>query len=82
VHGRGNQSGYYCPSSTVGLSASVLSASNVTITVTFSVASADSLISAGGGLVAFDDLAGTFTGSATGTFDWGLPFFLGATSTT
>jgi hypothetical protein len=68
---------FYCPSSTLSLSAQVLSTSGVTISVAFSVASAESVVSGAGSLVAFNDLAGSFSGSATGTFDWGLPFYFG-----
>src|SRR5208283_2299600 len=65
----------YCPSSTLNLTAQVESISNVLISVPFSVASADTLVSGGASLVAFNDLAGMYSGSAVGTFDWGLPFF-------
>ncbi len=67
-------SGFYCPSATAGYTADVQSTDTVLISVTFSVANADSLRSGGASLVAFNDLAGT---STPGVFDWGLPFFFG-----
>ena len=65
---------FYCPSSTESLSAVVLSTSTVPIDVTFSVASADTLLAGGGSLFAFSNLAGT---APDGVFDWGMPFFYG-----
>ena len=67
-------SSFYCPSATASFTALVQSTDGVTVSVPFSVASADSLRT-GASLVAFDDLAGSY--SVTGTFDWGLPFFFG-----
>lgn len=73
--------GFYCPSSTVNLSATISSGSGgsgVSATVDFSVANAEDLSGA-----AFNDLAGPITpgltnsSPSTGIFDWGLPFFFG-----
>ncbi len=61
--------GGYCPSSTQSLSATLGSA----ITVNFSVANADQLISTGNLL--FSNMAGSAVGPT--SFDWGLPFFFG-----
>jgi hypothetical protein len=64
---------FYCPSSTESFSAVVLSTSTVPIDIPFTVADADTLLTAGG-LVAFSNLAGTAPG---GVFEWGMPFFYG-----
>jgi len=63
---------FYCPSSTVNLSATVSGAagSSATGSVDFSVANAEQL---SGSFSAFNNLAGVYGGG----FDWGMPFFLG-----
>ncbi|WP_342616538.1 DUF3443 family protein [Rhodoferax sp. GW822-FHT02A01] len=61
--------GFYCPPSSLSLSATLGSAS-----VNFSIANADSLFTSGASNYAFNNLGGTL---ATGYFDWGLPFFFG-----
>jgi hypothetical protein len=66
---------YYCPTSTLNLTALVFSTSNAGVAVPFSVASADSLLTGSGSLLAFSNLAGE--ASMPGIFDWGLPFFYG-----
>jgi hypothetical protein len=67
-----NASGFYCPSSTLSLSATNQGVNGTSGTVNFSIANADNLFanSADG---AFPDLGGTYSGG----FDWGLPFFFG-----
>lgn len=67
--------GFYCPTSTMNLTATQVSASlSPSNTVNFSIANAQSLFSANnGGNTAFSNLGGTNTG----VFDWGLPFFFG-----
>ncbi len=69
---------FYCPSSTLALSASIASYDGGTAsTVAFSVANADDL---SGSDTAFNDLAGNlgsgFEGQG-GVFDWGLSFYFG-----
>jgi hypothetical protein len=71
--------GFYCPSSTLNLSAQNVGANNAQNTVNFSV---DNAIENDNGDAAFGNLAGPIaTGTCTPsnpnacTFDWGLPFF-------
>lgn len=66
-----DNSGFYCPSSTVSFSASPSSGS-ASATINFSIANADSLFSNSG-----DFIFVSLGGPNTGTFDWGLPFFFG-----
>jgi hypothetical protein len=66
-------SGFYCPASTVNLSATNQGSTAGSGTVDFSIADAVTLFSNSGDDAAFGDLGG----SATGYFDWGLPFFYG-----
>jgi hypothetical protein len=66
-----NASGFYCPSATQNLSATIVGTNNATAAVSFSVANADSLFSTSD--IVFSDLGGPNPG----TFDWGLPFFYG-----
>jgi hypothetical protein len=68
--------GFYCPSSTLSLSAVLTGQNGVSYTESFSIANADSLSSANPTFTALPTLGGTFTSDAT-TFDWGLPFFYG-----
>jgi hypothetical protein len=65
--------GFYCPSSTLPLSALNRGADGTTSTVNFNVANVNSLVV--GNLTAFNNLAGNTT--MTSSFDWGLPFFFG-----
>jgi hypothetical protein len=81
--------GFFCPTSTLALSANIVSANNVTsAAVSFNVTSADTLFSSNATIAATSALAGSSTGiSDTGdgggtfngsdTFDWGLPFYFG-----
>ena len=67
---------YYCPSSTVQLSAVNTGSNGVTSAVTFSVGNAAQIWQASGGASAMPLFAGpAFVGSQ--VFDWGLPFFYG-----
>ncbi|MGB8296334.1 MAG: DUF3443 family protein [Polyangia bacterium] len=67
--------GYYCPSSTLNLSATYQdSGGTVTLTVNFSIANAVSLFSHANN-VAYSNLGGT--AAVGGYFDWGLPFYFG-----
>ncbi len=68
----GANSGYFCPSSTLSLSAQNKGLNGVTTTVDFSVANANTLLN--GSNTAFDNIAGTGTSS---TFAWGFPIFIG-----
>ncbi|HEX8925659.1 MAG TPA: DUF3443 domain-containing protein [Terriglobales bacterium] len=66
---------FYCPASTLSLSATNTGANGRSSTVQFSVANAQTLFSSGNGSnTAFNDLAGT---NAPPSFDWGLSFFYG-----
>jgi len=74
--------GFYCPGSTLNLSAQNVGANNAQNTVNFSV---DSAVETASGDAAFSNLAGpiatgacnTTTNPNACTFDWGLPFFYG-----
>ncbi len=73
-------SGFYCPGSTASYSAIMqgVAANNSPVTVSFSVANAETLsTNDNGNDAAVDDLAGVLTGSLSSDFDWGLPFFYG-----
>lgn len=67
----GDNSSFYCPASTANLSATT-TASGTSTTINFTVGNADTLFS---NRTAF--VFPTLAGPNTGTFDWGLPFFLG-----
>ena len=69
---------FYCPASIESFAATLEGQNGVSTGVTFSVAPADTLGAGNASLVAFSNLAGTFT-SNTDTFDWGLPFYYGRT---
>jgi hypothetical protein len=69
--------GWYCPASTLSLSATLQGVTNgAGVTVPFSVANADSLVAGRASYAAFANLAGPIGGLG---FDWGLPFFYGRT---
>jgi hypothetical protein len=68
-------SGFYCPASTLSLSAQNIGLNNGMATVTFSVANTQTLFE-NASYTAFDDLAGT---GGSGSFAWGFPFFIGRT---
>jgi Protein of unknown function (DUF3443) len=67
--------GLYCPSATQMLSATNRGANGVTGSVDFSIANADSLLTANAGNRAFNSLGAPTTFAR--SFDWGLPFFFG-----
>jgi Protein of unknown function (DUF3443) len=69
---------FYCPASTENFTATLEGQNGMSTSATFSVAAADTLGAGDASLVAFPNLAGTFT-SDTETFDWGLPFYYGRT---
>jgi hypothetical protein len=60
-------SGWYCPSSTLSLSATMAGHS-----VPFKIGDSSNLLSPSNPNYVFSELGGTYT-----SFDWGLPFFLG-----
>lgn len=66
---------FYCPSSTLNLSATNIGLNGTNSSVSFSVGNAESLFNANGGNnFAFNNLAGT---NPPPSFDWGLSFFYG-----
>jgi hypothetical protein len=67
---------FYCPTSTVSLSAMLTGANGITATADFDIANTASLLSGSTSLAAFSDLGGTFPGT-TSSFDFGLPFYYG-----
>ena len=70
--------GFFCPSSTLSLSATTQGFTTGTGTVDFSVANADTLFTESPNDAAFGGLAGpASTPPAAAYFDWGLPFFYG-----
>ena len=72
----GDESGFYCPSTTTNVSASNQGNNGTNGTVSFSIADADTLFQT-------NDFAYSQLGGISGTsapnlyFDWGLPFFFG-----
>jgi uncharacterized protein DUF3443 len=68
--------GFYCPTSTLNLSATNQGANAASGSVSFSVANAVNLVSGNPGNFVFGNLGGANIGSTAG-FDWGLPFFYG-----
>ncbi|WP_321791405.1 DUF3443 domain-containing protein [Caballeronia sp. J97] len=62
---------WYCPSTPQTIAATIRSSSGAQSAVSFTIAQSTALF--GTGHFAFDNLAGT----ASGYFDWGLPFFYG-----
>ena len=82
----GYDHGFYCPPSTLNLSATMVGDDGVRNAVAFSVANADALFAPpNSSYVAFGNLAGPAAGIDNTTsdgwwspyFDWGLPFFYG-----
>jgi hypothetical protein len=69
-------SGFYCPTSTVSLSATLTGQTGTSATVNFSVENAQTILNANPTYAAFSTLGGEYSSSPT-TFDWGLPFFFG-----
>jgi hypothetical protein len=68
--------GFYCPGTVQTLSATQQGVNGMANTVTFSIANAEAL-QRNSAFAVFDNLGGT--NPQTGSFDWGLPFFLGRT---
>jgi hypothetical protein len=64
---------FYCPASTLGLSATNTGSNGTSATVDFAIANTIALLTSGE--VAFNDLGALFGGG--GFFDFGLPFFFG-----
>jgi hypothetical protein len=73
-----NFTDFYCPSSTLNLSAVLQGQNGMSASENFSVGNAETLGADDPSLVAFSTLAGTYPGTS-GTFDWGLPFYYGRT---
>ena len=70
---------FFCPASTVDLTATITGVNNQVASVSFSVANANTLFSTNDNFAAFSNLAapsGT-TAMEEATFGWGLPFFYG-----
>jgi Protein of unknown function (DUF3443) len=65
---------FYCPAATVNFTATNTGNNGTSAQVSFSVANADAIFSSSN--AAFNNLVGANVGD-TGSFDWGLPFFLG-----
>lgn len=70
-------SGFYCPPSTLNLSAVNSGVNGTSSTVNFSIANAGILLNSNPSFTAFGNLGGTI--SLSSSFDWGLPFFYGRT---
>jgi Protein of unknown function (DUF3443) len=70
-----DQPAFYCPASTVMLNASIQDTNGAMVAIAFAVDNAD--VDFATGAVALPNLAGPTSGTATDTFDWGLPFFYG-----
>jgi hypothetical protein len=76
--------GFFCPTSSMSLSATNTGTNGTTSMVPFSIENATTLIDANQSLTAFNDVGGPISGVGTGgansnanSFDWGLPFFFG-----
>ncbi len=69
---------FYCPATTLDLTATLQGQNGNSTQVSFSIADADTLGADDSSLVAFSNLGGPFPGLA-GNFDWGLPFYYGRT---
>ena len=71
-----NESGFYCPATTVNLSATNQGSNGASGTVKFSIANAGTLFAnSGGSALAY--LGGPALSPNANYFDWGLPFFFG-----
>ncbi|WP_157639167.1 DUF3443 domain-containing protein [Burkholderia ubonensis] len=69
----GNSAPFYCPTSSLALSATIKGLNGATALIRFGVANMQTLVASGAW--AMNDLAA----SVSGVFDWGLPFFFGRT---
>ncbi len=68
-------SGFYCPVSTLALSATLQGTNGMNSAINFSIANAQSLVTNNPTFTAFNNLG--FRLASLQTFDWGVPFFLG-----
>jgi hypothetical protein len=68
-------SGFYCPSGTLNLSATLVGQNNATATVNFNIGNATDLFNSSTTVTALNNLGADNTN--TDSFDWGLPFFFG-----
>jgi len=78
----GQLAGFYCPTSQVLATASVLGLNQATTDIPFTIDSAQTMFAAYPNAAAFPDLGGTLSSSPTApsnAFDWGSPFFFGRT---
>ncbi len=78
----GNASSFFCPASTLNLSATLVGRNAVSSTTSFSIANAINLFNQNAYNTAFSNLggpSGSATSRTTNTFAWGSPFFFGKT---
>ena len=79
------ESSFFCPPSTIPLTATIVGSNKAQSAINFSVGNADDLFKGNPGDAAFSNLAGPngsggcSDGSGACSFDWGLPFFYGRT---
>ena len=66
--------GFYCPASTVNETAVIEGVNGASASIDFSIANAQTLLTANPGFTAFGNLGAPFLAHS---FDWGLPFFYG-----
>jgi hypothetical protein len=73
----GVYAGFYCPTSTLALTAGFATVSGGTLNENISIANAQSLFSANTSFLAFNDIAATggSSGVSSGAIDFGIPFF-------
>lgn len=67
--------GFYCPTGTLNLTATLVGVNSISATADFSIANAETLF-ANPTYAAYSTLGGIYTSSTT-TFDFGLPFYFG-----
>jgi Protein of unknown function (DUF3443) len=70
-----NAPGFFCPPSTLNLSATIQGQNGASEAVSFSIADANTLLDGTPTPTALNNLGGTNSDNT--SFDWGLPFFLG-----
>jgi hypothetical protein len=70
-----DQPAFYCPTSTLMLNATIEGTNGTMAGIAFAAGNADADFATNA--VALPNLAGPTSGTATDTFDWGLPFFYG-----
>ncbi|MDE2420539.1 MAG: DUF3443 family protein [Gammaproteobacteria bacterium] len=78
----GNASSFFCPASTLNLSATLVGRNAASSTTSFSIANAINLFNQNAYNTAFSNLggpSGSATSRTTNTFAWGSPFFFGKT---